>query len=419
MPFKGHDPITTLIAVATKEPTPPRALRPDLPPPLNDLVMKLLAKDPAQRPTSARDVVQALRHIESELRGSVRPPVHEDTTEALPSGRAASTELIPSSRNMPEGKSGRWKVIGIAVGLAALIVASVLLLWPRPKGTVRIEFTSDSVTAVLDHDGKTVQGVDEVHEISVPPGYHQLTIKAAGFDFETRRFELKKGETVHLKVELLPDRIQVVHDGNVIGSKRYGDSPDPGWVNLFNGKDLSGWTVRGKDRWTVKEGVLNSEGADTGYLLSDRDYGDFELDLEYRLAPKGNSGVFLRASPDVPGYGEQFLEIQILDDKNPFQVGGAFKPNLATGSVFRYAGPARPAKAPAGEWNRMLIRMEGTQIEVSVNGDPITRANLNDFQDLFARSPGLAREKGRVGLQTWKSVVEFKNIRLRELKVSR
>src|SRR3954469_22844851 len=72
-----------------------------------------------------------------------------------------------------------------------------------------------------------------------------------------------------------------------------------GFVPLFNGKDLSGWVVKGKaEGWQVKDGILRSEGGKGGeWLRSAKEYGDFALKLDWKVSKGGNSGVFIRV-PD-------------------------------------------------------------------------------------------------------------------------
>src|SRR5262249_14206632 len=91
-----------------------------------------------------------------------------------------------------------------------------------------------------------------------------------------------------------------------------------GFKPLFNGKDLTGWKkyAARKDVWTVEEDMIVCKGDGGGWLGTDRDYSDFELRLEYRLQPAGNSGVYIRA-PEAGHISRDGMEIQILDDNHP------------------------------------------------------------------------------------------------------
>src|SRR5437879_1665147 len=101
----------------------------------------------------------------------------------------------------------------------------------------------------------------------------------------------------------------------LIGSGVVAAAQARGWVPLYNGRDLSGWHAKdGKpEAWHTEGNLLVCQGAGGGWLTSDRQYGDFELRLDYRIPKGGNSGVGIR----YPAQGDpahEGMEIQILDD---------------------------------------------------------------------------------------------------------
>src|SRR5438128_593825 len=103
--------------------------------------------------------------------------------------------------------------------------------------------------------------------------------------------------------------------------------PGP-WVKLYNGKDLTGWHTEGSgakiESWQPEGEILSCKGKSIGYLSTDKEYGDFELKLDYRLPKGGNSGVGIR-TPAGKWPSTDGMEIQIIDDPDP-QYKGA-KPN--------------------------------------------------------------------------------------------
>ncbi len=112
------------------------------------------------------------------------------------------------------------------------------------------------------------------------------------------------------------------------------ERPESGWVQLFNGKDLAGWKLMGLAGWKVHDGVLVGESnGPQGWLMSDKDYADLELSLEYKMAAGGNSGVYLRAWPQGAMNGGQFMEIQLIDDAKPAD------PKDRTGAIFSVVAP--------------------------------------------------------------------------------
>src|SRR5689334_16215843 len=109
---------------------------------------------------------------------------------------------------------------------------------------------------------------------------------------------------------------------------------DPGFVSLFNGKDLTGWTlVGGKGPgYIVENGTIVCPEGGGGNLLTDKEYSDFVLRLDFKLSPGGNNGVGLRA-PMAGDVAYSGMEIQILDQDNE-QYKGKIQPWQHTGSIY-------------------------------------------------------------------------------------
>lgn len=193
---------------------------------------------------------------------------------------------------------------------------------------------------------------------------------------------------------------------------------EAGFVPLFNGKDLSGWKTHDAkmDVWAVEDGLIVCKNRGGGWLGTDRDYADFILRLEYRLTPGGNSGIYIRA-PEKGHISRVGMEIQVLDDNDPKYARLDFY--QYTGSIYHVAAPTRRAGKPAGQWNTMEIQAIGRQVTVSLNGKKIVDADL----DRCLRNPevakehtGLTRAAGRIGLQSHTDRVEFRHLRIKEVK---
>jgi serine/threonine protein kinase len=188
------------------------------------------------------------------------------------------------------------------------------------------------------------------------------------------------------------------------------NSNGPGSVPLFNGRDLTGWQVLGHAGWSVKDGILVGETArPVGWLMSEKEYADFELSLEYRQSAGGNSGIFLRAWPDGPIGGNQFMEIQLIDDQRTGD------PKTRTGAIFEVLAPDPPPRATVDEWHRIDIHLLGRELQVTFDDQKIISTNLDNHKDRFARFPGLNKTAGRIGLQLYPGKIEFRNIQVREL----
>lgn len=193
---------------------------------------------------------------------------------------------------------------------------------------------------------------------------------------------------------------------------------DDGFVPLFNGKDLSGWKRYDSpaDNWAVEDGLLVCTGKGGGWLGTEHHYANFILRLEYRIRPGGNSGVYLRA-PEKGHISRVGMEIQILDDLDPRYAAIDFY--QYTGSIYHVVPPTRRAGKPAGQWNEMEIRADGRQVAVILNGKRVVDADLDRClkdPEVAKEHPGLARAAGRIGLQSHTDRVEFRKLRLKELK---
>ena len=177
---------------------------------------------------------------------------------------------------------------------------------------------------------------------------------------------------------------------------------------------LVGWQqIGGQERaWNFENGVLSVEGERGGWLATHRQYDDFALQVEFRVPPGGNSGIFIRAPLEGdPAYTG--LEIQILDDYA--EQGSRLEPFQYTGSIYGIQAPSERVSKKAGEWQRMVIIARGVHIQVGLNGRKIVDTDLSYYVHLADTHPGLLRKGGYIGLQSHGSRVEFRNIKLREL----
>lgn len=205
----------------------------------------------------------------------------------------------------------------------------------------------------------------------------------------------------------------------------------PKTTSLFNGKDLAGWTadVPAADNkpdiaptFIVRDGLLVSLGKPEGHLITDKDYRDYRLDVEYRF-PKsaGNCGVLVHASKPRALYGmfPQSIECQMLSgNAGDFWV---IKEDIETPNMVERRGPKEKwgssendlrriknltdnSEKPLGEWNHMRIECRGRTIKVWVNGDLV-----NDGFNCTA-------DHGKIALQAEGTEVEFRRVDLTPLR---
>jgi hypothetical protein len=198
---------------------------------------------------------------------------------------------------------------------------------------------------------------------------------------------------------------------------------EPGFRPIFNGRDLTGWVVDHGDpqAWSVHDGELRATGAKEvdrrGWLLTDRDFGDVLLRLEFLVLAGGNSGVTLRARPGESRFtatGQRHWEIQLLDD----DFAGWPAPLRAvqkTGALYGIAIDEAARLKPPGQWNQLEIELRARSLRVAVNGRDTLRTDLDRHAELAERLPGLKRASGRIGLQSWEGEMRFRKIEVRPL----
>lgn len=191
-------------------------------------------------------------------------------------------------------------------------------------------------------------------------------------------------------------------------------SKEAGFVPLFNGKDLTGWTGNIKGH-VVEDGKIVALGRG-GNLYTIQEYSDFVLRFEFKLTPGANNGLGIRSPmKGVPAYAG--IELQILDDTA--EKWKDLKPYQFHGSVYGVVPAKKGHLRPVGEWNYEEITAKGRQIIVKLNGatilnvdlDKIDVENTPDGHD----HPGLKRDKGHIAIIGHGDQLEFRNIRIKEL----
>jgi hypothetical protein len=191
---------------------------------------------------------------------------------------------------------------------------------------------------------------------------------------------------------------------------------EKGFVSLFNGRDLEGWTLvnpsgRG---YVVQDGLLICPADGGGNLFTTAEYSDFVLRFEFRLEPGSNNGIGIR-SPLAGDASRSGMEVQVLDDSA--EQYRDLRPAQYHGSIYSVVPAKRGALKPPGAWNREEIRCEGRRVRVTLNGRVTVDADLDEVTDLavLREHPGIMRERGHIGFLGHGTTVAFRNIRLRDL----
>ena len=196
-----------------------------------------------------------------------------------------------------------------------------------------------------------------------------------------------------------------------------------GWKLLFDGTTGAGWRGYRQQTlpagWQVKDGAL-TRVAGGGDIITDEQFKNFELALEWKISPGGNSGIFYRASEDSDAIYWNAPEMQVLDDaRHP---DGQSRMTAAGAAYDLYPSPAGIVK-PANEWNAVRLVVNGNHVEQWLNGVKVVEYDFGspDFQakvkeSKFAPHPNFGRNSaGHIGLQDHGDVVAFRNIKIRVL----
>ena len=147
-----------------------------------------------------------------------------------------------------------------------------------------------------------------------------------------------------------------------------------GWaqkpVNLFNGKDLTGWRIHGTEKWFVEKGELICEsGPDKqyGYLSTEGEYKDFDLELEFYQESNGNSGVFFHSQVEGTKVSGWQAEVAPMNQ----HTGGIYE-SYGRGWLIQPV-PALEKHLKENEWNKMRVRVQGNVVETWLNGQRMIR----------------------------------------------
>ncbi len=204
-----------------------------------------------------------------------------------------------------------------------------------------------------------------------------------------------------------------------------------GWQLLFDGTTLNGWHTYGKKdtvqpKWMVQDGSIHMDSSMKQYkgdLVTKDEFGNFDLKLEWKIAPKGNSGIIFFVKED-PKYKESYftgLEMQVLDNEGH-----------SDGKLFRHragnlydliAGCAEPVK-PVGEWNQVEIIADHGKLELFLNGVNVVSTTLwnDEWKKMVAGSkfkqwPDFGTyTSGKIALQDHDCDVWYRNIKIKKLK---
>lgn len=208
------------------------------------------------------------------------------------------------------------------------------------------------------------------------------------------------------------------------------ESAEAGWTSLFNGKDLTGWKMVGSNRgWWVKDGEIFTDRGrpgvgEPGWLMTEREYQDFILSLEFNLRAQADTGVAFRCDPAV-AYPLGQAEIQIVDEQDPERARLLDQEPHRRTSLCSLASDRTVPSLELDRWHTMTVELRGRRLKVTVN-DTVSVDTELDQHVAAARKgqhgrAGVWRQSGPIALQkmlTPTGVARFRNIRIKDLSNS-
>ena len=206
------------------------------------------------------------------------------------------------------------------------------------------------------------------------------------------------------------------------------------WKSLFDGKSMDAWRIYKSEAvpkrceppavtacWDIKDGALWKDG-NANDMITKEQFGDFELELEWKIGKAGNSGIFYRGTEAESAIYWSAPEYQLLDN-----IDGADnkRDDHVAGSMYEFSSPPRDAVKPVGEWNQTRIIAKGNHIEHWLNGIKTAEFevggpewNAKFAASKFTKYPNFGRApKGHIGIQgNHPGMLSLRNIRIRELQ---
>jgi hypothetical protein len=223
----------------------------------------------------------------------------------------------------------------------------------------------------------------------------------------------------------------VTSTDNILSDQEKAD----GWQLLFDGQTTKGWHKYGGApvgaAWKVADGVLfldtsskkNWQTANGGDIVSDDEFENFDLKLEWKISPAGNSGIMFRVHEDTAKFDYSYKsgpEMQIVDNEG--HPDGKIIKHQA-GDLYDLIACSKKTVKPVGEWNQVEMKSVNGKLDLFLNGENVVSTTIGDdnWKKLVAGSkfkewPGFGTyAKGRICLQDHGNRVSFRNIRIKRL----
>lgn len=193
---------------------------------------------------------------------------------------------------------------------------------------------------------------------------------------------------------------------------------EEGWIELFNGKDLTGWTQKnGTATYEVKDGTVlgtTKTGSPNSFLCTDKEYGDFELEFDVKVHDKLNSGVQIRSQTKGDTNDGRVNGPQVEIEAGPAEAGYVYGEATGRGWLTPEERLKKHPHFKNGEWNHYRVVAKGPRIQTWINGEPIE--DLTDEEIYKTHSKGfIGLQVHGIGKDQGPYTVQWKNIKLKKL----
>ena len=367
---------------------------------IKGLAMYASKKDAKQKALIAQSMCNAMgRARTEEIRDFVLTQLQyvagaesvETAAQYLNNARLAYTavRILVCIGNDAAGKT-LLEMLGKATGAQQIILVKAL-------GDMRYQPASDAINALATADNANLReaALYSLAQIANPSLEKKIDVKVGSLPI------MEKCDT---------------NDRNVMQREPYKVSAAEqaeGFVSMFNGIDMTGWTGE-QFGYFVRDGALVSKEIGKFNLFTEKEYSDFVMRFDFKLTPGANNGIGIRSTRDGDRYRIGF-EIQVLDDEDPIYNYQDWNPYH--GSVYGVVPSKRGSLKTVGEWNSQEIIIEGYRVKVTLNGNLILDCDLAEVTDNFTtrRGASLAVKSGYIGLLGHDAEVEFRNMRIKDL----
>lgn len=213
------------------------------------------------------------------------------------------------------------------------------------------------------------------------------------------------------------------------------EKPNNGWVSLFDGKTTNGWHKYGGgpvgSAWKVADGTLyldasekeNGKIKNGGDIMTDEEFENFDLKLDWKISKNGNSGIMFCVHQDPSQYKNPYEtgpEMQVLDNEG--HPDGKIHKHRA-GDLYDLIACKKETVKPVGEWNQVEIKLLNGKLDFFLNGENVVSTTMWDdnwnnmvAESKFKTMPGFAKfKKGGIDLQDHDCSVWYRNIMIKKL----